>query len=271
MKLFEAVRTHGIAIIEGAPAEPDAGKVLADAMVGAVQTTAFGYKFVIKQVPDAHNLAFDTIALQQHTDFTYLDPVPDVALFACIHNADSGGDSLWADGFALAEELRRADPAAFDVLTTTPVLHQDLTDKWDMRATHPTIELGGPRGQHGRPIKRVYFNERTRDSWRQWTASGGGDGALTSEFYDALGKFEAMADNAAWHAVTPLKPGDVVLFDNARIMHSRNAFDGHRHMEGSYMSWDSIHATWRALKWQARDRRPYEYCGREVGAFDGGM
>lgn len=84
MKLLEAVQTYGVAIIEGAPAEPDAGNAIADAMVGAVQTTAFGYKFVIKQVANAHNLAFDSIALQQHTDFTYLDPVPDVAIFACI-------------------------------------------------------------------------------------------------------------------------------------------------------------------------------------------
>ena len=37
----------------------------------------------------------------------YLKKVPDVALFACIANAESGGDSLWADGFALAERLRR--------------------------------------------------------------------------------------------------------------------------------------------------------------------
>ena len=47
------------------------------------------------------------------------------------------------------------------------VLHQDLTDKWDMRALHPTIELDG-----GGQIKRIYFNERTRDSWRQWAAHG---------------------------------------------------------------------------------------------------
>lgn len=124
---------------------------------------------MIRQVADAHNLAFDNIALQQHTDFTYIENVPDVALFHCIRvcrmllrrlvypllfsgrrliitdtarkNADTGGDSLWTDSFALAEELRRTDPEAFELLATTEVDHIDLTDKWDMRATHPTIEL----------------------------------------------------------------------------------------------------------------------------------
>ena len=139
---------------------------------------------------------------------------------------------------------------------------------------HPTIELapGGDGDPLERPVKRVYFNERTRDSWRQ-LAMGGKDSraATTGAFYDALRKFERMADNPDWHVNTPLKPGDVVLFDNARVMHSRNAFVGRRHMEGSYMSWDSIHATWRALKWRAVDHQPYEYCGRAVGTGSDGM
>jgi len=258
--LFEAVQMYGMAIIEGAPAVPDAGKVIADAIVGAVETTVFGYKFVIKQVDDPHNLAFANIALQQHTDFTYLKKVPDVALFHCIQNAESGGDSLWADSFALAETLRRDDPDAFHVLASTPVRFVDLTDKWDLRATYPTIELD----PETKMVKRVYFNERTRDSWRQWAAHDT-PGAVTPSFYKALRKFEALADRAEWHAVTALKPGEVALFDNARVMHSRTAFQGNRHMEGSYISWESIHATWRALNWQVHGE-PYMYSGRQVGA-----
>ena len=106
-RLIEAVHKYGMAVVVGAPAKPDIGKWLADAIVGAVETTAFGYKFTIKKVGEPHNLAFHSIALQQHTDFTYLKKVPDIALFACIQNADRGGDSLWADGFALAEQLRK--------------------------------------------------------------------------------------------------------------------------------------------------------------------
>jgi len=296
MRLFEAVHRFGMAIIEGAPAEADAGRLLADALVGAVETTVFGYTFVIRRVADAHNLAFDDIALQQHTDFTYLQKVPDVALFHCIQNAESGGESLWADGFALAEELRATDPRAFDLLATTPVLFVDITDKWLLEATHPTIELA----DDGVTIKRIHFNERTRDSWRQWRPASservdavphagasnehqhaglrqriGQSGlaweeeesqpvAVSAAFYDALRKYEALADAAHWHVTTPLRPGDVALFDNARVMHSRTSFTGERHMEGSYISWEATEATWRALQWQA-ERSPYKYCGRTVG------
>jgi len=272
MRLFEAIRTYGMAIIEGAPVAPDAGRLIADHLVGAVETTVFGYKFVIKKVGEPHNLAFDSISLQQHTDFTYLKKVPDVALFHCISNAESGGDSLWADGFALAEELRRMDPQAFRLLSETSVLFIDVTDKWLLEAEHPTIELA----VDGASLARVHFNERTRDSWRQWAPArdggggGGGGGpapaaaATSPAFYDALRKYEALVDRADWHIKTPLRPGDVALFDNARVMHSRKAFVGERHMEGSYMSWENLEATWRALRWQA-ERAPPVYCGHTVG------
>ena len=113
--LFEAVHTYGIAILEGAPLKPDVVTSIADALVGAVQATPFGYKFVIKKVAEAHNLAYDSSALQQHHDVPYLKNAPDLEAFHCIRNADEGGESLFADSFAIAEKLREIDPAAFEV------------------------------------------------------------------------------------------------------------------------------------------------------------
>lgn len=103
--------------------------------------------------------------------------------------------------------------------------------------------LGWCRGEPGptgkRELKRVYFNERTRDSWRQWsTGNERSPVAVTDAFYRALRKFERLADERRWHVNTPLRPGEIVLFDNARVMHSRTAFEGERHMEGTYISWE---------------------------------
>jgi alpha-ketoglutarate-dependent taurine dioxygenase len=232
--LIEATHKYGMAIIDNVPCIPDQGQLLADAVVGAVETTNFGYKFVIKNVHEAHNLAFDSIYLQHHTDFTYCRKCPDVALFHCLNNADSGGDSLWLDGFACAEELRRTDPAAFDLLTNVNVRHMDITDKWDIQASHPTIEIDRSTGD----IQRIYFNERTRDSWRAWNdhQKNGTTGNTTLkndpqcsvEFYSALKSFEKIIENKKFHINTPLKPGELVVFDNSRILHSRTAFVGQR-------------------------------------------
>jgi hypothetical protein len=195
------------------------------------------YKFVIKNVDEPHNLAFANIQLQHHTDFPYCDKVPDVALFHCIQNATEGGDSLWLDGFAVAEQLRREDPAAFKLLCNVPVAHQDITDKWDLRATFPTLSLDARDGK----LDKVVFNERTRDSWRQWApdvaparasaAAAASVSATSPAFYAALRKYELLVEDARFHVTTPLQPGELVLFDNKRIMHSRTRFSGPRHME----------------------------------------
>lgn len=133
--LIEATHRYGIAMIDGVPTEPNMCIMFADATVGAVETTNFGYKFVLKSVEDPINLAYDSIHLQHHTDVPYCRDCPDLALFHCLSNADEGGDSLWLDGFACAEELRRTDPAAFALLTRVQVRHMDKTDKWDLQAS----------------------------------------------------------------------------------------------------------------------------------------
>ena len=262
--LIEATHKYGMAIIDHVPCVPDQGIRLADAVVGAVETTNFGYKFVIKSVHKPHNLAFDNIYLQHHTDFTYCKKCPDVALFHCLNNADSGGDSLWVDGFACAEELRRTDPAAFDLLTKVNVRHMDITDKWDLQAVHPTIEIDHATGT----LQRIYFNERTRDSWRAWNdqqkQGHKDDPQCTVDFYNALKTFEKIIENKDFHMKTPLQPGEMVVFDNTRILHSRTEFTGARHMEGCYMEWGAIHATWRSLQPQIF-RKSDSYCGNVVG------
>ncbi len=270
--LIEAVHTYGMAIIDGVPCQPDQGILFADSVVGACETTNFGYKFVIKSVRDAHNLAFDNIYLQHHTDFTYCRKCPDVALFHCLNNADKGGDSLWLDGFACAEELRRTDPAAFELLTKVQVRHMDITDKWDLQASHPTIEVDHGTGE----IQRIYFNERTRDSWRAWNDAQPqpqpqpqqhrtpGDQQCSPDFYAALKKFERIIEDRRFHINTPLQPGELVLFDNARVLHSRTAFEGERHMEGAYLEWGAAYATWRSLQPQI-EGVPDLYCGNVVG------
>jgi len=259
-KLFEALHRYGLAIVEGAPAELGVGKKLAEDLVGTVETTVYGYIFTVKAVKDLINLAYDSTALQQHTDIPYYQKPPDVQLFACLREADAGGSSLWLDGFAAAEALRHEDPEAFAVLTSTLVHHMDITDAWDLRANHPTLELDPATGA----MRRVYFNERTRDSWRQWQPQAGLANGTDLGFYRALRVFEALVERREWYAETALKAGEVVLFDNRRVMHSRTAFEGERHMEGCYIHWDAVAATWRALQPRVSGR-PYEYCGNVVG------
>ncbi len=47
-----------------------------------------------------------------------------------------------------------------------------------------------------------------------------------------------------------LQPGDMISFDNRRILHARNAFDpssGPRHLQGAYVDLDEFFTKYRVL------------------------
>lgn len=45
--------------------------------------------------------------------------------------------------------------------------------------------------------------------------------------------------------------GEVLIFDNWRLLHGREGFDpskGHRHLEGCYIDWDEVYSRIRVLR-----------------------
>jgi gamma-butyrobetaine dioxygenase len=65
------------------------------------------------------DLAYTPIELLAHTDQPYRQPVPGIQLLHCLRNDAPGGDSTLADGLAVANALRAADPEAFDAVCDT--------------------------------------------------------------------------------------------------------------------------------------------------------
>jgi gamma-butyrobetaine dioxygenase len=55
------------------------------------------------------------------------------------------------------------------------------------------------------------------------------------------------------------KPGDLVIFDNRRLLHGRDAFDpgtgGRRWLQGCYLERDEIRSRLRMIRRTARERR----------------
>ena len=49
---------------------------------------------------------------------------------------------------------------------------------------------------------------------------------------------------------TRMTPGDLVVFNNRRVLHGRTKFDpttGERHLRGSYIDLDAFRDRWRVL------------------------
>lgn len=243
---IEAMHTHGVAMVSGMPTDENIMKRFSETLGTYVLPSVYGETFQIKSVCDPNNLAYSNLGLQMHTDLPFNAQPPGIQLFFCMQQADEGGESIAMDGFAAAESLYQQDPQAFDLLCEQPLLFQDVTSEWFLSAEHPTFELNGDNASPMTPerLHRLNFNERTRDSWRQWNPD---NLQQTAEVYQALQKFEQLVEERSRYASLRLMPGEMICTDNWRVMHSRSSFLGSRHFVGAYLDWDAVRARWRTL------------------------
>ena len=72
----------------------------------------------------------------------------------------------------------------------------------------------------------------------------------TEAFYAAMKAFHQTVNHVDLVYETRLSPGDLVVFNNRRVLHGRNGFDpatGERHLRGSYVDLDAFRDRWRVL------------------------
>jgi gamma-butyrobetaine dioxygenase len=206
---------------------------------GHVRVTNYGAYFDVKSIPNPNNLAYTAVGLGVHTDNPYRDPSPGIQLLHCLEADAPGGDSILVDGFKAAEDLRREDPAAFDRLSRLPQ-HFHFWDRHaDLEADQRVIHT-----DHEGAVRSVHFNNRSAapidlpleeiDGW-----------------YAAYRRFGRMLRRPEGELRFRLAPGQLLMFQNDRVLHGRDGFDpnqGRRHLQGCYIDQDGILSRWRVLE-----------------------
>ena len=226
---LDQLARRGVALLHGCGT--DEGTVLTVGnSVGFVRNTNYGDLFDVVAEPDPVNLAYTPLGLPAHTDNPYRRPCPTVQLLHCLVAADEGGSSRFVDGFAAAEALRDDDPTAFRTLTTTDVTFRYHGSDVDLRADRPLIELD----RNGR-VHAVSVNNRSMEPLAE------GD-PRAAAFYAAYQAFVAVLDRDDHAIEITLRPGELVAFDNRRVLHGRRAFrsTSRRHLQGCYIDIDAI-------------------------------
>jgi len=210
-------------------------------LVGRVLETNYGLTFDVRSVPQPENLAYSDLGLGLHTDNPYRDPVPGFQALHALIASSEGGESLFADGFALAEHLRATDPDAFAQLTSTAVPFHYRSRDADLYAERPLIQLS-VRGE----VMAVHYNSR---SIAPVAVAARASGA----FYTAYRRFAALLRDTRFQLNMRLGAGTVVVFDNQRILHGRTAFSSARqprHLRGCYLTRDSVYSETALLRRQ---------------------
>jgi [2-(trimethylamino)ethyl]phosphonate dioxygenase len=232
-----SVRSLGFALLRGVPTV--LGTVCEVVkLFGYVRETNYGRLFDVVSVEEPHNLAFTSMALGNHTDNPYRDPVPQLQLLHCLEAAGEGGESVVVDGFAAAERLRRDAPDAFAILTRTPVPFRYVEPgAVDLRDAMPLIELDVAGA-----IRAVRYNNRS-------IAPLDIDAEEVPAFYAAYRRFARLLHDPSLTVGFRLKPGDLFIVDNRRVLHGRRGFaGGRRHLQGTYADADSLMSRLRVLE-----------------------
>lgn len=238
LKWLNFLRDTGIAVMRGTPRAPLSVLSLAR-LIGPVRATNFGEHFDVVSMPEPNSNAYTALGLPCHTDLPNWERPPGYQFLHCLENGADGGASVLVDGFCAAETLRRQDPAAFRLLSRHPIDFRFQDDESDIRFRAPTIAL-----DEAGAVTEVRFNFAVMDAI---DAPPERMGALCR----ALRAFAAVIRDPALECRYRLSPGELLVFDNRRVLHGRAAFDpstGLRHLQGCYVDRDQLLSRIRVLE-----------------------
>jgi gamma-butyrobetaine dioxygenase len=225
-----AVRDIGLTQVRGVPTEPGSLKLIAQ-RISFIRESNFGVLFNVQSKADADSNAYTAFNLPLHSDLPTRELQPGLQFLHCLVNDADGGESIFVDGFAIAEALRREDPEAFQALCEIPVEFRNKDRHSDYRCLAPIIALDAV-GQVSE-IRMANFLRGPFDASVE----------QMPRLYRAYRRFIAMTREARFRVMTRLNPGELWCFDNRRTLHARNAFDpasGARHFQGCYVDRDEL-------------------------------
>ena len=234
---LRAAWATGFARLRGLPTDPGTVQRVGE-RIGTVRSSNFGFLFTVETKPDPDSTAYTSVSLDGHTDLASRETQPGLQMLHCRENSATGGASTMADGFAVAEAIRSEDPDAFEALTTLPWVFTNRHRDSDYRFSGPIVELD--RDGHVVEIRNTGFLRFFPDM----------DEADIPRAYRAAQLFNAHCRSDRFLCRTALQAGDLILFDNRRMLHGRDSFDpqsGIRRLEGCYLDRDEILSRLRVL------------------------
>ena len=241
LHLLTKLKAYGFVVVTGAPCTPEATLAFAES-IGPIKVTNFGKIFDVYSKPKSsmEDLAYSNQALGPHTDNPYRFPAPGTQILHAIENDCEGGLSTLIDGFAVAKKLRQDHPKAFEVLSKTKVRFIFVSDGSILENWFPLIKVN----TLGEP-ERVHFS--TRVDYVPLLSK-----SELNHYYEARGIFANLLNSEGFTISFKLKPGNILLMNNHRVLHGRTAYKAQspqaRYLRGCYIDNDDIDGRLRALR-----------------------
>lgn len=228
---------YGLARLVDTPADPEWLERFA-ARIGPVRDSNFGPLWSVRSVVDPNSTANTALALGQHTDLPTRETPPGFQFLHCIANTVAGGWSRMTDGLAVVDVLQSQHPEHYEALCTLDWIFFNRDVGADHRWSGPIIDHGAPN----QPLTlRAFYPVRAFPNMAE---------ADVPRAYAAMRMFSQVSRDPELALAYPFAPGDLVGFDNRRVLHGRDAFDdgvGERWLRGCYIDQDDLYSRLRVL------------------------
>ncbi|KAJ2796251.1 hypothetical protein H4R20_005593 [Coemansia guatemalensis] len=191
-------------------------------------------------------LGYTNSAVRLHTDLCYAEEVPGFQFLHCIQPADSGGENYFVHAESAANYLKtEISRRAYELLTTVNVTFDRKQSNFQARLVQPILRLSD--------TPDATTNERRLEQVRYSYFTHGPQVSVPfselREWYEAQQVWDKLLYRDDFQIKADLREGDVVIYDNRKVLHARNGFSGARHMAGVYLK---AHDLWSHLG-QAKD------------------
>ena len=133
-------------------------------------------------------------------------------------------------------DRREQHPEDFDLLSRIPLVSRRYHDgEADLISASPVLSVD----YYGQ-LQGIRYNERS-------AAPLDVPPDLVRPVYGALRKWLELTRDPSYQVRIWMQPGDAVVFDNQRVLHGRDEFNGNRHLLYAQLDLDEPHSRSRVM------------------------
>ena len=222
-EFLKKIADYGFVLVKHCPCEKAAVARIAK-NIGYIRETIFGGLWEFEANETMADSAYTPKELRPHTDSTYSLDAPGLQILLCVDYNAVGGESVMVDGFRVAKQLLQDDPELYSLVSKIEVTGIYKGDGSNLQASRPIL-----RHDIAGRIVQVTFNNYDRATTRLAEPQ-------MTHLYSAIRYLDRLFNNPNYQWRHQLKPGEMLVFDNWRILHGRGGFEGKRKMAGAYIN-----------------------------------
>jgi trimethyllysine dioxygenase len=237
-RALNGLEQSGVITLTDIPIDNAATRIVLERF-GYVRQTIFGDLWEFSSDKSAGDGFDDTastpLEITPHTDGTYSNDAPGLLGLHCHIYEATGGENVFVDGLALSERIADESLRHHELLRSVEIPGQYIGDGAHLIARRPVLRHENDR------LAQISYNHHDRAPFLL-------PEPLMTEVFDALAHVDEIANDPIMQFELALRPGDMVIFDNWRLLHGRRAFTGARHIAGGYLNREDVDSARRLAR-----------------------